>query len=386
MIDMDKSPRPPKTVRAKVVYFLWNNIPRFILFAMIGLILFLIGVIKNERGQLTAEKAAAISIEKPAVNVVSLTLVPATIHDRINLSGSIEPWTRLELLAKIRGTVTEVFCKEGDRVQQGDTIAKIEDDDYRIARERAAATYNLEKAEYDREQSLQTKGMIPVSALDARKTRMQIAKADLENAKLQLSRCTITAPMDGVVRTLHAKKGLLLSVADPVAEILELDRLKAVVGIPESDLSAVRRVERVSLTIQALGNQEIVAEKHYLSPSPETFARIYRLELAIDNREGNIFPGMFVRADIVKNRVENSISIPFYSVISRNDEQFVFIERDGIAEKRNVSLGIMEKWLVEITKGLQSGDRLIIEGHRDIEDGRKVKVVKTVNDPKVLTL
>ncbi|MCF8056937.1 MAG: efflux RND transporter periplasmic adaptor subunit [Desulfocapsa sp.] len=386
MNDMDNVSRPPQTARAKVVYFLWNNIPRFILFAMIGLILFLIGVIKNESNRLTAEKASAVSMEKPAVNVISLTLVPTTIHDRINLSGSIEPWTRLELLAKIRGTVTEVLCREGDRVREGDTIARIEDDDYRIALERAAAVYNLEKAEYDREQSLHTKGMVPIAALDSRKTRMQTAKADMENARLQLSRCTITAPMNGVIRTLYAKKGLLLSVADPVAEILEINRLKAVIGIPESDRNAVRRVERVALTIQALDNKEIIAEKHYLSPSPETYARIYKLELAIDNSDGNIFPGMFVRADIVKKRVKNGISIPFYSVISRNDEQFVFVERDGIAEKRNVSLGIMEKWLVEITEGLQPGDRLIIEGHRDIEDGLKVNVVKNITDPEELTL
>ena len=382
---MDGAPRSPKTARAKVVYFLWNNLPRFVLFLMLVLIIFLTGVIKEEKDQLMAEKASAISTDKPAVNVVTLPLSPGTIHDRINLSGSVEPWTRLELLAKIRGTVTEVLLSEGDRVQQGDIIARIEDDDYRIARDRAAAAYNLEKAEYDRELSLHQKGMTPVASLDARKTRLQTAKADLENAELQLSRCAITAPMDGVIRTLHAKKGLLLSVADPVAEILELDRLKAVVGIPESDLNAVRQVDRVALTLKALDNKEIVAEKHYLSPSPETYARMYRLELVIDNQDGDIFPGMFVRADIIKARVENSISVPFYSVISRNDEQFVFVEQDGVARKRNVRLGIMEKWLVQITEGLQPGDRLIVEGHRDIEDGRQVSVVKTLSDFEGLT-
>ncbi|HID69378.1 MAG TPA: efflux RND transporter periplasmic adaptor subunit, partial [Desulfobacterales bacterium] len=341
---------------------------------------------QKESALIATEKASAIKQEKPPVNVVTLALTPTSIYDRINLPGFIEPWTSLQLLAKSRGTVTEVFLREGSRVKQGDIIAKIEDDDYRIARDRSSAAYTLAKAEYDRDKKLYAKGMIPIADLDAKKTRMETAKADLEDAQLQYSRCTIIAPMDGVIRTLNAKVGLLLSVADPIAEILKIDQLKAVIGIPESDVNAVRKLDSVELTIQALGNEKITGHIHFLSPSPETIARIYNLEVKIDNSDGRIFPGMFVRADIVKNTMDNSIVVPFYSVISRNDEQFVFVEKDGTAEKRNVSLGIMEKWMVEITEGLQPGDRLIIEGHRDVENMQKIKVVKAVNSPGELTL
>ncbi len=383
---MDKHPRSPETLRAKIVYFLWNNIPGFLLLLMIGLIIILAGVIKKESASIATEKASAIKQEKTAVNVVTLTLFLGSIHDRINLPGFFEPWTSLQLLAKSRGTVTEVLVTEGDHVKEGDIMAKIEDDDYRIAVDRARAAYNLEKAEHGRDKKLYQKGTIPISELDAGKTRMQTARADLEYAQLQYSRCTIVAPMDGVIRTLHAEVGLLLSVADPIAEILKIDQLKAIIGIPESDVNAVSKLHTIELTIKALGNEKIVGPIHFLSPSPESFARIYNLEVEVDNSDGRIFPGMFVRADIVKSTVTNAISIPFYSVISRNDEQFVFVEKEGAAEKRNVSLGIMEQWMVEITEGLKSGDKLLIEGHRDVEDGQKIKVVKAVTNPGDLTL
>jgi len=383
---MDKHPRSPRTLRAKVVYFLWNNIPRFVLILMIGLIIILAGVIKKESASIATEKASAIKQEKPLVNVVTLVLSPTSIRDRINLPGSFEPWTSLQLLAKNRGTVTEVLIKKGDHVKQGDIMAKIEEDDYRIAGDRASAAYNQAKAEHDRDKKLYQKSMIPIAELDAGKTRMQKARADLEDAQLQYSRCTIVAPMDGVIRTLNAKVGLLLSVADPVAEILKIDQLKAVIGIPESDVNAVSKLNNIELTIQALGNEKIVGRIYFLSPSPESFARIYNLEVEVDNSDGRILPGMFVRADIVKSTVKNGITIPFYSVISRNDEQFVFVEKQGAAEKRNVSLGIMEQWMVEITEGLTFGDKLLIEGHRNVEDGQKIKVVKTVVNPGELTL
>lgn len=383
---MDKNTLPKKTARAKVVYFIWNNIPRFILLTMIILIIVLVGAIKKESAIIAADKNAAVLQEKPPTNGVTLTLAPVTITDRINLPGSIEPWTRLELMSKLGGTITDVLVKEGDRVKKGDILAHIESADYEIALARSEAAYKLAKSEYERDKSIYDKGVIPASTLDANKTNMQTAMADYENAKLLYSRTTVTSPMDGIIRRMDAKIGLQLSIGDPIAEILEIDRLKGVIGIPESDVLAVKKLDMVEITIQALNNKKISAKVHFLSPSPETIARIYNLELEIDNRDGDIFAGMFIRADIVKKTYQNSIAIPFYSVVSRNDEQFVYVEEDGIARKRYVNLGIMEKWMVQITEGLRPGDRLLVEGHRDVEDNQQVKVVQTITDPKELRL
>jgi multidrug efflux pump subunit AcrA (membrane-fusion protein) len=95
---------------------------------------------------------------------------------------------------------------------------------------------------------------------------------------------------------------------------------------------------------------------------------------------------MFVRADIIKKQIDNTLAVPFYSVISRNGEQYVFIEEEGTAKKRKVQLGIMEKWMVQITAGLNPGDKLLIEGHRDVEDNQKVKIIKTLTSPSELIL
>ncbi len=95
---------------------------------------------------------------------------------------------------------------------------------------------------------------------------------------------------------------------------------------------------------------------------------------------------MFIRAGIVKNTYQNSIAVPFYSVISRNDEQFVYIEENGIARKKFIRLGIMEKWMVQITEGLNAGDKLIVEGHRDVENDQQVKVVQAITRPEDLRL
>jgi membrane fusion protein (multidrug efflux system) len=378
---------PPDTARGKFVFFIWSNMPRFVLLGLICLIIFLfIGPIKEQKAFLAESNASAVRQEKPPVNAITFTLSPTTITDRINLPGSVEPWTRLKLMAKLNGTITEMMVTEGDRVKKGDILARIEDDDYRIAVERAQAAYKLAQADYERDKSIYDKGVIPTATLEANRTKMQTARADFDNAKLQLSRTTITSPMNGIIRSLDAKVGLQLSVGDPIAEILEIDRMKTVIGIPESDVTAVRKLDRVDITVQALDNRVISGRKHFLSPSPGTTARLYNLELEIDNSDGEVLAGMFVRADVVKQRLENSLSVPFYSVISRNDEQYVFVEEEGVARKRPVKLGIMEKWMVQVTEGLEPGDRILIEGHRDVEDQQEIQVIKAITSPEELTL
>jgi len=376
----------PVTLRGKFVFFFWNNLPRFILLVMITLIIVLFMTVSDKKSEIQAEQAAAIKNERPPVNTVVMEVTPGAISNKINLPGSVEPWTRLELISKIAGSIEEVLVQEGDSVEEGDIIAKIESDDYRIALERAKAAYKLAKADFERDKSVYAKGAIPTAELDARETNMQTAKADLDNATLLYNRCKIKAPISGVIRSLDAKVGLYLGIGDPIGRILQIDKVKAVIGIPESDITAVRNLPTVDVTIQALDNLQLVGKNYFVSSSPETAARLYRIELEIDNPDHRILPGMFVRANIIKQSREDALSIPFYSIISRNDEQYVFIELDGVVRKQHVQTGIMEQWMVEITDGLQSGDRIVVEGHRDVENDQKVNVVKVINDPGVYSL
>jgi len=374
----------PRSTRARIVFFVWNNLPRLLLLAVIALIIVMAVVIRNKSALIAADKAAGLKQERPPVNVVTLLLQPTVIRDRINLPGSIEAWTTLSLLSKLNGTVVEVMAREGQVVKKGDVLARIDDDDYRIAVQRAQAAYDLARTEFERDRAIYAKGIIPTAEYDANRTRMETAKADLDNAELQLTRCTITAPMHGVVRKIDAKVGLQLAVGDPLAEILEIDRLKAVVGIPESEVAAIRGLAAIDISLQALRDRTVAGKVHFLSSSPDTLARLFRLELAVDNPDGEILPGMFFRADVVKKTVPDAIAVPFYSVISRNDEQYVYVEEDGVVAKRPVEIGIMEKWMVQVTSGLRPGDRLVVEGHRDVEDGQKVKIVKAATAVKDL--
>ena len=369
----------PQTRRGRIVKMIWKALPLLFLMMTVVIIITFFSVINAKKTKMAEAQAKALANERPPTNVVLLDVQPTTIRDRINLPGAIEPWTDLELLAKINGEIIEVSVIEGDKVTQGQVIARIDPTDYQIALDAAKASYRMAHANLKRFEKLFEMRLIPKSEFEKNETQVQTTKAEMEKAELSLSRCNITAPMSGVIRRLDAKKGLLLSVADPIARILEIDKVKAVIGIPESDVPFVRNIDTVQLTVQALNNLKIEGRKHVLAASPENIARLYKLELAIANPDGMLLPGMFVRADIVKNVAKASMSVPLYTVITRNQEQFVYVEKDGWAERRPVELGILEDWKVQIKKGLATGDRVIVEGHRNVEEGQRINVVRVVS-------
>lgn len=110
--------------------------------------------IKNKSEKLVAAKKAEHVEQKQLVNAILLELHPESIDDKINLPGTVEAWTSLNLLAKISGAVTEVLVQEGDKVLAGQPLAGIEADDYRIARDAADAAYRLALSEYERSQAM----------------------------------------------------------------------------------------------------------------------------------------------------------------------------------------------------------------------------------------
>jgi len=165
-----------------------------------------------------------------------------------------------------------------------------------------------------------------------------------------------------------------------------MDQVGAVVGIPESDVAAVGTISEVEVESHALDDRRLIGPKHFLAPSPESMARLYRLELELANPEGDLLPGMFLRAQVVKKVVPAALSIPIYSVITRNNEQYVFVVRDGVVHKQPVVLGIMEKWMIQAAEGLKAGDMLVIEGHREVEEGQPVNVLRVITDPQGLVL
>ena len=365
--------------KTKALRFLWNFFPWLMAILIFLFIILMIGLIMREKKSMEEAKNAAIKKEVSPVSVITLNLVPSRLEDKINLPAQVEPYEDVQVKAEVSGQVVKVLVEEGQSVQKGQVLIQLDDRDYRSRLERIKANYRLAKLDYDRTMTLANKKVTSLSNLDTIEAQLKDIEAQVREAKLALSRTRITSPICCLCNEINAKKGNFVSVGDPVARIIQINPIKVVVGVPESDVAAVFDLTQAEVIIEALDNFRVKGEKVFLSRQPRTLARLFDLELKVPNPDGRILPGMFARVGLVEQVFNNALAVPLYAVISQSDDHIVFVEKDGKAERRKIELGPLIGWQVQVTSGLSPGEKVIIVGHRLLENGQAVKVIKSVN-------
>jgi membrane fusion protein (multidrug efflux system) len=368
------------TGKSKLLRLIWGLFPWAIVLCIVVFIFSLYQDIRTERSRLEKAKQEAIRKDTPSIRVITLTVIPRRLEDTIKLPGYVEPAEDLWVKTEVSGQVLQVLAKEGAHIKRGQVIAKLDDRDYRSRLSRIEANHRLAKLEYDRIYSLDKKKITAASRLDEIEARLNDVSAQQDEAELALSRTRILAPIEGQVNEIIAKQGSFLGVGDPVAQILRLSDVKVIVGIPESDVAFFLDLNEATVIIDALGKRRVTGKKVFLSRQPRNLARLFDLELEIPNTDGHILPSMFARVELIRAVHEKALVIPLYAVINQGDEQFVYIENDGSAKKTPVVMGQLVDWQVHITSGISANDKVIVVGHRLLNDGQPIEVIKNVSD------
>ena len=327
-----------------------------------------------------AEHKLEVETQSPEVNIVAFELSPVTVRDRVNLPGIVEPWLKYNIVAEVRGKVEKKLFEKGRPVKQGEVIAILDTEDYEIALRSARASYDTALASRNRVEKLYKEQLASRSQLDDITALVEVTRAQLESAELNLSRCTIISPISGIINDLYIEEGKYVNISDPVAEVMQIDKVKVSVGIPESDVSEIRSVDVFEVKFDALNGRIFPASKFFLSKASDAQARLYNLELAINNPDREILPDMFARVDIVKKDIHQALAIPLYSIITLNGEKTVYVVNEGVAHARKVKTGIQEGWMMQIVDGLNTGDAVIVVGHRRVSDGQEVNVIRTITN------
>lgn len=376
-----QSEQTASTVKIRLLYFVWSVVPWLMVAALIAFIVVMGKWLVVKHGRLAEAKNAAMKKEVPAIKVITLTLEPRQLVDKISLPAEVIPYEELWIKTEAKGQVVKVAVKEGQDVKKGQLLLKLDDRDYRLRLARVEASHKLATLELNRIKNLTKKRYAAESRRDEAFSRYMELDARVREAKLALSRCRITAPISGRINELKAKMGDVLDVNESVALLLQIDKVKVTVGVPESDVASVFDLKQAELVIEALDNRTVVGEKVFLSIQPRTLARLYDLELLVPNPDGHILPGMFAQVELVRKEYHDALAIPLYAVIVQGDDQFVYIEKDGKAERRMVVLGVLVNWQVHIKSGLKPGERVIVVGHRFLDNGQAVQVIKNVKRP-----
>ena len=203
------------------------------------------------------------------------------------------------------------------------------------------------------------------------------ASAELGRVKSAKQDYILYSPLDGTVMSDYSiTPGAMISPSSPILDIADLRKLKASLRVPEIKIFAVKPGMDVILRFDALPDEEFQGKVSRIDPYVDASTRTSAVEIELDNEAaGNrLRPGMFGQASLVEREFKNTVLIPAGAIQTVDDGEFVFLEQNSTAVMKPVKTGIRQGDYVQITEGLVSGDRLIVFGGTNLNDGDKVSV------------
>ena len=328
-----------------------------------------------------AEREAARadnSHEKRVPNVKVQVLEPGLLEDKFTVTGTIDGWENVTVSAEAGGKVEWKGVDVGDAVKKGQELFRIDTDAMQTRYEQAKARARLAAQEYERAQRLSTTGVATQRDQDSATANRDVAEADLRAMEIQLRKSVARAPADGVVARIFSKQDEFTDVGKPLVNVVQLERVKMRVGIPERDVPYFKMGDTVHVQLDALPDRTFDGAIHLIAPAADLVTHTFEAEIAMDNADGCLKPGMIARAHLVRKQYVDAIAVPIFSTALINDKRFAMVERDGKAELREVEVGVIQGSNVHVTKGLRAGDRLIVVGQRDARPGEPVNVTETL--------
>jgi membrane fusion protein (multidrug efflux system) len=291
-------------------------------------------------------------------------------------TASLETDADALVVAKVGGEVVELLAEEGDRVTEGQVLARLDGDRLRLEMERARANLRKLEQEYNRNVQLFEKGLVSSGAFEDLKFELEALKAVYRLAQLEYDYTQIRAPIDGVVSERHIKLGNTITQNSPAFRVTALDPLIAYLHIPEREFRRLESGQAAELRLDAIPGRRFNARVQRVSPVVDPTTGTFKVTMEVPDPEGQLKPGMFGRFNIVWDSRSDVLLVPRVAIVDDDISDSVFVIINGKVERRSVLTGYASGDRVEIVEGLEGDEEIVVVGQSGLRDGSRVEVVR----------
>jgi membrane fusion protein (multidrug efflux system) len=301
--------------------------------------------------------------------------------------GSLRSNESVILRPELAGRITQINFTEGEKVRKGQLLVQLDASVPRAELVQMQASLALAKANYERAQELHRRSAGTERALDEARWKLRNDEAAVRLAEARLEKYSLNAPFDGVIGLRKVSVGDFVDGGTHIVNLEQIDPLKVDFRVPEVFLSSLRGGQRIALTVDALPGREFAGEVYAIDPLVDAGGRSIVIRASIDNPEGVLRPGLFVRVGLVVDEKLEAVFVPEQSLVPVNDQLFVFKVVDGQEGGKTVAftrvkLGERRKGEAEVVEGLKPGDVVVTAGLLKVRDGMPVQVVPPAAPPQ----
>lgn len=350
------------------------------------LILILFGSVLTACGQSEEETTTQEELVK-TVNVSTIELQNADLSSYLRVVGTVETSNDIQISAEVSGKIISYMVDEGEKVNKGQTIVKIDDSKLKQELARLQAMTSQTKESYERLKKIYEEDGIG-SELDYLNAKFayEQSKSALESLKVDLANTSIKAPFNGKVESKMVQTGEMVSPGMPVFRLIGSDTYKITAGVPARYSEAISSGDMVDIWFDSQVRDTLQADIVFVGGSIDPKNRTFRIEAALP--KGKKYKVDMIANMKLKTAQRNSVIVLSEEfVYSKNNKYIVYTlsknaEGKAVAKEQEVKLGLSYKTEVEITGGLKEGDHVITLGSAFLDDGMRV-TVKENTDKKI---
>ncbi len=325
----------------------------------------------------TSEEAAADSSgsQTEAVPVEVVVVDRGPMESVLSSSSTLEAESQIYVVAEAARRVRERYVEEGDHVERGDLLVRLQDDEQRSALAKAESLLDQARREFERQQRLRERDLTSDKALNDARSSFEQRQLELEDAQRELGYTQVRAPISGTVVERFVNVGDQVSLGTQLCQIIDFTSLIAYVYVPEKDLIRLEVGQPVRLRVPALGDQSYECSVKRISPIVDARSGTIKVTIDVGDQPG-LRPGLYVDIDIVTDIRVAALRVPKRAIVYGEDQLFVFrVSNGGIAHRVLLIPELEDREFVVPASGIAEGDSLVTAGQAGLKDGARVRVV-----------
>ena len=308
---------------------------------------------------------------KRVLNVNAVVIKEHTLADDINPRGRLMPDEEVDLSFQTSGLITQINFSEGSQVRKGQLLAKVNDAPLQAQLKKLNAQLKLAEDRVFRQSALLEKDAVSKEAYEQVKTDLEALYADIQLVKANINLTELRAPFDGVIGLRQVSEGAYASPSTVIAKLTKISPLKVEFSIPERYSSQIKAGTKVSFTVDGIletFHANVYATESKIDPITNTLT----VRALYPNSNGRLLPGKPANIWVRMFEISNAIAIPSQAIVPEMGQDKVFLYKSGKAEPVVITKGLRTASDVQVLKGLNIGDTLIISGTLQLRTGLAV--------------
>lgn len=291
--------------------------------------------------------------------------------------GHMKALQSAELSFAVSGYILELDAHAGERMTQGQVIAKLDDESDRAELKSLEADLALNQATYERMLQIQKFGGISQQMIDSQKASFVKAQAQVEQQKVLISQKTLRAPFSGVLGIFTESKGAYLASGTPLISLVQQAPLFVQYTVPVDLKSELEVGQSVSVRSEAFPHQQFSGILTYIAPQVNQNSGTLTLQARVENNDYLLVPGMFVSVEQMIDKNRKCLVIPDMALMTDILGQYVFVVSHHRVSKVYVSVQDVIHGQALIANGLEPGDIVVIEGQLKLNSKDRVHILSS---------